>query len=313
MSRGLLPGSSCLYRALWLGEPILVGSRSLGREYNGLAEKYEGYVKNKMRALMLLRNSLHSALIAALPLLLLVAPGALPSATAPLRVLVYTRNYTSDGQGYVHDNIAASIAAIRKMGAEEGFAVDASDDPTVFSDTNLKQYAAIVFSNSNNEAFSTDTQRAAFKHYIESSGGFVGIHSASGSERSWPYFWSVLGGKFAAHPKMQTFTVQVADRNFPAAKNLPAQFPWTDECYFIDHLNPDIHPVLVTDRSQLSYLEQMKIDVAGFPNPLPLAWYHEFDGGREFYVALGHNKEEYENPLLYGIIENGILWAMKRH
>ena len=44
---------------------------------------------------------------------------------------------------------------------------------------------------------------------------------------------------------------------------------------------------------------------------MPLAWYHQFDGGREFYLALGHNKEDYANPLLYGIIENGILWAMK--
>jgi type 1 glutamine amidotransferase len=224
---------------------------------------------------------------------------------------VYTRNYSADGKGYVHDNIAASVEAIKKMGVEKGFAVDASDDPATFSDANLKQYAAIVFSNSNNDAFSNDAQRDAFKHYIESGKGFVGIHSASGSERDWPYFTSVLGGKFAAHPKMQPFTVQVADPLFPAVKGLPAQFAWTDECYFLDHLNPDIHPVLVTDRSKLTSLDQLKIDVASFPNPLPLAWYQEFDGGREFYLALGHNKEDYANPILYGIIENGILWAMK--
>ena len=119
------------------------------------------------------------------------------------RILVYTRNYTPDGKGYVHDNIAASVAAIRKMGDEAGFAVDVSDDPGVFTESNLRQYAALVFSNSNNEAFSDDAQRDAFKRYIESGGGFVGIHSASGSERDWPYFWSVLGGKFAAHPHQQ--------------------------------------------------------------------------------------------------------------
>jgi type 1 glutamine amidotransferase len=109
---------------------------------------------------------------------------------------------------------------------------------------------------------------------------------------------------------MQSFTVQVVDPHFPAAKGLLAQFEWTDECYFIDHLNPGIHPVLVTDRSKLSSLDLMKVDVTGFPNPLPLAWYQQFDGGREFYLALGHNKEDYANPLLYGIIEDGILWAM---
>lgn len=246
-------------------------------------------------------------------LALVVGAGVLPiAAQQQPRVLVYTRNYTPDGKGYVHDNIASSVEAIKKMGAEKGFAVDASDDPAVFTDANLKQYAALVFSNSNNQAFTTDAQREAFRHYIEAGGGFVGIHSASGSERDWPYFQSVLGGKFAEHPVMQTFTVEVVDPKFPAVMGLPQKFAWTDECYFIDHLNPDIHPVLVTDRTKLSSLDKMKSDAASFPNRLPLAWWHEFDGGREFYLALGHNKEEYAKPLLYGVIEGGILWAMKK-
>src|SRR5580658_1223390 len=109
--------------------------------------------------------------------LILVMVSFIPlSAAAQLRVLVYTRNYTPDGKGYVHDNIASSVAAIRKMGTEAGFAVDASDDPAVFTDGNLRQYAALVFANSNNQAFSDDAQRDAFRHYIEAGGGFVGLH-----------------------------------------------------------------------------------------------------------------------------------------
>ena len=253
------------------------------------------------RLLLAISAAIFAAMFASTPI---------AAATQP-RILVYTRNYTPDGKGYVHDNIAASVEAIQKMGAEKGFAVDYTDNPNVFSNTNLKQYAAIIFSNSDNEAFSSDAQREAFKHYIESGGGFVGIHSAAGSERDWPYYTSVLGGKFAAHPKMQPFTVRVADPDFPAVKGQPASFEWTDECYFLDHLNPDIHPVLVTDRTKLKFLDALKIDVSSFPNPMPLAWFHEFDGGREFYFALGHNKEDYANPILYGIIENGILWSMR--
>ncbi|HEY1987304.1 MAG TPA: ThuA domain-containing protein [Terracidiphilus sp.] len=236
--------------------------------------------------------------------------GSSQTAPAP-RILVYTRNYTPDGKGYVHDNIAASVDAIRKMGAENGFAVDASEDPGVFSAANLLRYAALVFANSNNQAFANDEQRSAFRHYIEAGGGFVGLHSASGSERDWPYYWSVLGGKFAAHPRMQSFTVQVVDPSFPAAKNLPPHFEWTDECYFLDHLNPGLHVVLATDRRNLKTLEPMTIDTSKFAEMLPLAWYQEFDGGREFYLALGHNKEDYTNPILVGILHSGILWAMK--
>ena len=244
-------------------------------------------------------------------LLSLAGRGGVPVHAAP-RVLVYTRSFTANGAGYVHENIATSVAAIRRMGEAKGFDVDVSDDPASFTDAHLAQYAALVFANSNNEAFSNDAQRDAFKAYIQRGGGFVAIHSASGSERSWPYFWSVLGGKFVKHPVLQTFQVHVADTAFAAVKGLPADFAWTDECYFLDHLNPDIHPVLVTDRTALAGLPALKIDVDSFPNPLPLAWYHHFDGGREFYVALGHRKEDYANPVLYGIIERGILWAIER-
>jgi len=224
------------------------------------------------------------------------------------RVLVYTRN----GQGYVHDNIQASVDAIRKMGAENGFAVDASDDPAVFTDSNLKQYQALVFANSNNEAFLTTAQRDAFQRYIRAGGGFAGLHSASGSERQWPYFWEVLGGKFVRHPKMQKFTVRVVDAAFPATRGLPATFEWTDECYYTDHINPDIHPLLVTDPARLDDPQKAEYPGDRFGDALPLAWYHNFDGGREFYLALGHNKQDYANPTLVHLIQGGILWTMGR-
>lgn len=225
------------------------------------------------------------------------------------RVLVYTRNYTPDGKGYVHDNIAASVAAIRRMGAEKSFDVDVSDDPNVFTDQTLKRYAGLIFSNSNNEAFATEGQRNAFQHYIRAGHGFVGIHSASGSERNWNYFQQVLGGHFAFHPAQQSFTVTMADPSFPAVANMPRQFEWKDECYFTDRLGSDIKPVLTTDRTQLQ-LGNKADDAKQFPNPLPLAWYHTFDNSREFYVAVGHNSADYENMTLYHLIEGGILWSI---
>ena len=65
---------------------------------------------------------------------------------AQKRVLVFTRN----GEGYVHDNIAASVAAIKNLCRDNNFKVDISDVPTVFTEENLKQYDALIFSNTNN-------------------------------------------------------------------------------------------------------------------------------------------------------------------
>lgn len=229
---------------------------------------------------------------------------------ADRKVLVYTRNFVTSGKGYVHDNIQSNVEAIQKMGRENGFGVDVSDDPAVFTRENLKQYAALIFANTNNEAFANDEQRAAFKAYIQAGGGFVGIHSASGSEREWPYYWSVLGGSFVRHPKMQNFTVRVKDSSHPSTRHMPATFEWTDECYYLDHISTGLHVLLVTDPGKLDDPKKAEYPGDRFGDSMPLAWYQEFDGGREFYTALGHIKEDYAKPLLYQHILGGILWAM---
>lgn len=226
------------------------------------------------------------------------------------KVLVYTRNYTPNGKGYVHDNIAASVAAIRKMGQQRGFGVDATDQPGAFTAENLKQYRAIVFANSNNEAFEDEAQRHRLQDFVWAGGGVVGIHSATGSERQWPWFWAMMGGKFVRHPKMQSFTVRVKDASHPAARGLPATFEWTDECYYHDHLNPGIRPVLVTDPARLDDPKKGEYPGERFGDAMPLAWHHEFDGGRAFYTALGHKIEHYEDARLTAHILGGIEWAM---
>ncbi|MFB3826749.1 MAG: ThuA domain-containing protein [Bryobacteraceae bacterium] len=228
------------------------------------------------------------------------------------RVLVYTRNFVSSGKGFVHDNIQSSVDAIRHMGARNGFAVDASDDPAVFTDANLKRYRALVFSNSNNEAFATDAQREAFKRYVEGGGGLAGIHSATGSERQWPFFWSVMGGKFLRHPKFQSFTVRVKDPNHPATKGIPATFEWADECYYNENLTPGLRVLLVTDPAKLDDPKKSEYPGDRFGDSLPLAWCQTQFGGRQFYTALGHKKEDYTNPILNRHILGGILWVLGR-
>ena len=231
---------------------------------------------------------------------------AADASTPTKHVLVYTRS----GKGYVHDNRQTSAEAVKKMGEQNGFAVDITDDPNFITNANLKQYDALVLANTNNDIFLTPAQRDAFKHYIESGGGLVGLHSASGSERDWSYFAAVMGGKFVRHPHQQEFLIQVKDPNFPSTKKLPASYEWKDECYLLDHLNPDIHVLLTTDYTKLDDPDKTKHPDEHYGETIPLSWYHQYDGGREFYLALGHNIADYSNPLLYDQILGGIFWAM---
>src|SRR5690606_3690674 len=44
----------------------------------------------------------------------------------------------------------------------------------------------------------------------------------------------------------------------------------------------------------------------------PIAWCHEFDGGRSFYTALGHTADSYEEPAFLEHLAWGIEWAAGR-
>jgi type 1 glutamine amidotransferase len=206
-----------------------------------------------------------------------------------VRVLVYTKN----GQGYVHDNIPASIEAMRALGREHRFAVDVSDDPAVFADDTLEKYGALVFSNTNNVVFDTDAQRVALMRYVQAGGGFVAIHSASGSERTWRWFAGLIGGTFSRHAPIQKFGVRVLDRAHPSVAHLPERWERDDECYYLVRLNVNMRILAVND---LTTIKDPKETPATFGDVFPSVWYQEFDGGRQWYTSLGHRKEDYARP-----------------
>jgi type 1 glutamine amidotransferase len=246
--------------------------------------------------------------IAFLTLLACLTAGALGAAPEN-RVLVYTKNQVGKGL-YVHNNIAASVAALKKLGEENKFAVDVTDDPATFTDQNLKRYKALIFDNTNNEIFDNEEQKAAFQRYIHGGGGFVGIHSVTGSMRKWPWFWSVVGGKFSRHAKMQKFIIHVKDAQDPSVAHFPATFEWTDEFYYVDHIPEGLHVLLAGDLTKLEDPGKDKYPGKLFGDEFPLAWRHQFDGGREWYTALGHQPEHYADPQFTKHLLGGILWAM---
>lgn len=225
------------------------------------------------------------------------------------KVLIYTRNHVSEGKGFVHDNIGTSVAALKEICAGNGITCDASDNPEVFTPENLKQYGALIFSNSNNEAFSDPAQSKAFIEFVENGGGFVGIHSASGSERKNPEFKRVLGGRFVWHTLNQKFTVVVADKNHPSTASLPERWEWKDEGYLCD-LEPNLHVLLEMDATTITSpkREAWKLKFEG--DRFPLAWCHTVGKGRSFYTALGHDKEAYADPAFRKHLEGGILWCL---
>lgn len=226
-----------------------------------------------------------------------------------VKVLVYTKN----GKGYVHDNIPSAVKAIQKLGIEKGFRVDVSDDPALFTEANLKQYTFLVFPSTNNDVFDTEAQRVNFRRYIQAGGGFVGLHSVTGTERNWKWFKMMLGGSFVWHARFQPFTIKTIDKNHPSVQGVPAVWTKEDECYFTKEMYPGIKVAMAHDLSSLkgdeAHMEKVKTLGAQFPDYYPAVWYQHFDGGTVWITTLGHHKKDYEDPVYLNHILQGMTFV----
>ena len=107
------------------------------------------------------------------------------------RLLVHTRT-----TAYRHDSIPAAIAAVRTLG---DFEVTATEDPAAL-EAPLDRYAAVVFLSTSGEVL-TPAGRERLAGYVESGGGFVGVHAAACTEYEWPYYGELLGARFDRHPE----------------------------------------------------------------------------------------------------------------
>jgi len=104
-----------------------------------------------------------------------------PSGAGSLRrVLLFTRTV-----GFAHDSIPAGIAAIQKLGMENGFTVDQTADATRFNDATLSDYDVVIFSSTTSDVLD-NAQQDAFQRYIQAGGGWVGVHTATDTEYDWP-------------------------------------------------------------------------------------------------------------------------------
>jgi cytochrome c len=199
-------------------------------------------------------------------------------------VLVFSKT-----TGFRHDSIAQGIAAIEALGAENGFAVETTEDAVRFSDAVLARYKVVVFLNTTGDVLDTG-EKAAFEQYIRSGGGFVGIHSASDTEYGWPWYGRLVGTWFVSHPQIQRATIHIANPDHPSMKGLPALWERTDEWYNFRRNPRGAVQILAT-------LDEATYSGGAMGADHPISWCQTIDGGRSWYTAMGHTKESYDEPL----------------
>ncbi len=219
------------------------------------------------------------------------------------RVLVFSKTL-----GWHHTSIPNGIAAIQKLGAENGFTVDTTTNADYFNEDTLKNYSAVVFLSTTGDVLDY-RQEEAFERYIQAGGGYAGVHAAADTEYDWGWYGRLVGGWFYDHPgihdsfhNVQEGTFNVVDANNNATKHLPKQWKRTDEFYSFKKVPADVHVLLSIDENSYHGGKRM--------GNHPMAWYHDYDGGRAFYTALGHTEESYTDPLYLKHLLAGIQYAI---
>ena len=220
------------------------------------------------------------------------------SGTVTPNVLVFSRT-----TGYRHVSIEAGVQALQGLAQERGWTLAATEDPTTFSDEGLAAYNVLVFLSTTDEVLD-DNQQAAMETFIRAGNGYVGIHAASDTEFYWPWYGELVGAYFNAHPDIQEATIVVEDSGHPSTAHLSGTWTRADEWYgFVTNPRDEVNVLLSLD-------EQSYTPGAGaMGGDHPIAWYHEYDGGRSFYTALGHTTESYTEAAFLEHVAGGIEWA----
>jgi cytochrome c len=211
------------------------------------------------------------------------------------RVLVFSKTKV-----YRHESIKAGKAALIKLGSEKGFVVDTTEVAEDFNEENLKKYRAVIFLSTTGDVLD-EMQQNSFKRFIQSGGGYVGIHAAADTEYDWWWYGKLVGAYFKSHPEIQEAKF-LKIKSFGNGITLPDEWVRTDELYNYKKISDDIEVLFKLDEASYQGGEN--------GDNHPISWYHYFDGGRSFYTGMGHTNESYEDPMFIDHVYQGIVYAI---
>jgi len=216
----------------------------------------------------------------------------------------------SKTDGFHHESINEGVTAIKQLANRHTFSVDWQENASIFTDKGLEKYQAVIFLNTTGNILNEE-QQAAFEKFIKAGKGFVGIHSASDTEYDWAWYTKMVGMMFKIHPQQQTAYLKVEDSNFPGMERFPKKLLWTDEWYEFGAKKADDLKILISvdEKSYNPYAKWGDNEGKGMGTSHPVSWYHNYDGGRSFYTALGHIPAIYTDQTFLDHIYGGIYWA----
>ncbi|MBQ1160334.1 ThuA domain-containing protein [Streptomyces sp. A73] len=267
----------------------------------------------RTRIATLLAGALTAGLLGA-PALAAPPPGApapklaLPSPPGgeDVRVLVF-----HGATGEESPTVNAAIEAIEKIGqqgpAQEHFTIRATDDPAIFTKPRLGRFNAVVFLTGDGDVLAPE-QEAGLESFMEAGGGFLGIHDAARAEPYSDWFTGLIGARPADNSpqKVQRATVEVGDRQHPAAQDLPVEWKRPDKWLnWKENPSGKVHTVA---RVRTNSYDPGQ-DAGSWDHPV--SWCRDYDGGRSFYTAMGGTRSSFAETDFRSHLRGALMWTTR--
>lgn len=231
---------------------------------------------------------------------------------AAVRVLVFSKT-----NSFRHtEGIAAAHALFDRIAERRNWAVYHSENSALFDADLLDRFDVVVFASASGN-FASDEQDLAFQEWLETGGGWVGIHAAGdGSHAAWTWYANTLiSGEYLGHilgPQTQQARVVVEARDHPVTRGLPTEFQHEEEWYSWDRgaREAGFDVLLTVDESSYEpWIRGMGQEKDIRMTDHPIVWSRCVGSGRALYSAMGHWGAAYETDYYARLLENAAEWA----
>lgn len=164
-----------------------------------------------------------------------------------------------------------------------------TDDLADLTPANLARFDVLV--NFSTDLVGTDEQLGALLGAVEAGAGFVGLHAANATFRASDSYAAMVGSRFARHPPIKRFAIEILDRNHPVTAGLES-FEVEDERYELKDEATDVRVLARAEGHASVYVRQHR-------------------RGRVCYIAPGHDRRTLELPQYAQLVRQAIAWAAR--
>jgi type 1 glutamine amidotransferase len=218
---------------------------------------------------------------------------------------------------YRHASLDSLAHWFQHFGWDHGVNVDTTDHSEIFNLDDLDRYDVVVFISTTDLGHALgDSQKSALVEWYRKGHGIVALHAAAVHHNTWDWWAGMVGCDFNSDSvrTRARLTLDPGHGDHPSVRGAAPELWLEEEWLCFDRSVsglPGVQVLLRLDESTYEPVRKKFDTLGGKPmgKDHPAAWCREFEGGRFFYSAIGHDTRSLNTPFGQQHILGALRWA----